>query len=104
MRNRGIELFMLPDPHQVATSPQPKALQKLSVLKDESASEAASAAEAHCPVAHELECVMAADGVPGWQPAACLAAAHLQLVAQAKKLHRYGCDRLDPVGPNQQLS
>jgi hypothetical protein len=38
----------------------------------------------------ELESVLSADGVPGWQAPACLAAAHLDLVQHATKAHRYG--------------
>lgn len=89
MRNRGIELFMLPDPYQLTPSPHATPPPTLPPIPGGSSAEAAGAADARSLVAHELECVMSADGVPGGQPAACLAAAHLQLVQQAAKLHRY---------------
>ena len=92
MRNRGIELFMLPDPYQLMPSPQSSPPQMLPPPTRglEAEAEAATAPDAHSLVAYELECVVSADGVPGCQPAACLAASHLQLVQQSAKLHRYG--------------
>ena len=91
MRNRGIELFMLPDPYQLTPSPQSNPPQ--AFLQPPAAfvgTDSAAVADAHSLLAFELESVMSADGVPGCQPAACLAAAHLQLVQQAANLHRYG--------------
>ena len=79
---------MLPDPYQLTPSPNSTTLPSLPPTPGASSAEAASAADAHSLVACELESVMSADGVPGGQPAACLAAAHLQLVQQAAKLHR----------------
>ena len=90
MRNRGIELFMLPDPYQLTPSPQPNPSQALPLPPAALRADSATVADAHSLLACELESVMSADGVPGRQPAACLAAAHLQLVEQAAKLHRYG--------------
>lgn len=89
MRNRGIELFMLPDPYQLTPSPHSTPLPALPLTPGASGAEAANAGDAHHLVACELESVMSADGVPGGQPASCLAAAHVQLVQQAAKLHRY---------------
>lgn len=88
MRNRGIELFMLPDPYQLTPSAQPTPVQTLPAPTPSPGPEVASAADAYSAVAGELEGVMAADGVPGRHSPACLAASHLQLVQQAAKLHR----------------
>ena len=89
MRNRGIELFMLPDPYQLTPSPHCNPHQTLPLPSAASSADSATVADASSLLACELESVMSADGVPGRQPAACLAAAHLQLVEQAAKLHRY---------------
>ena len=90
MRNRGIELFMLPDPYQLTPLPQAAPPQTLPASTPDPEAAASSAADAYSSVAGELEGVMAADGVPGREPPACLAASHLQLVRQGTKLHRYG--------------
>ena len=89
MRNRGIELFMLSDPHQ--SSPQaPRPQQPArAVLQSSSSSGLEAATEASGLVLAELEAVLSGDGVPGWQAPACLAAAHLDLVQQAAKTHRF---------------
>lgn len=89
MRNRGIELFILPDPFQLTPSPLPSPPHTLQAPPTDPGPDATSAPDAYSDVGGELEGVMAADGVPGWQPAACLAASHLQLLQQAAKLHRY---------------
>lgn len=95
MRNRGIELFMLPDPYQLTPSPHTTPPPTLPPTPGALlGAEAAGAANAHSLVACELESVMSADGVPGGQPAACLAAAHVQLVQQAAKAHRYTHHRM----------
>lgn len=90
MRNRGIELFMLPDPYQLMPSPKSTPSQAPPLPPAALRADSATAAEARSLLACELESVVSADGVPGRQPAACLAAAHLRLVEQAAKLHRYG--------------
>lgn len=90
MRNRGIELFMLPDPYQLTPPPLPSPPHTLQAPSTDSGPDATTAVGAYSAVGGELEGVMAADGVPGWQPAACLAASHLKLVQHAVKLHRYG--------------
>ncbi len=89
MRNRGIELFMLSDPHQLSAqvSPRPQQLALSEAHPPSSGSEADM--EASGLVSAELELVLAADGVPGWQAPACLAAAHLNLVQRAAKTHRF---------------
>lgn len=80
---------MLPDPYQLTPSPQTTPTQALPQPPAALGADSATVADAHSLLACELESVMSADGVPGCQPVACLAAAHLQLVDQAAKLHRY---------------
>ena len=91
MRNRGIELFMLSDPYQLALHPsaerapteaQPQGLLQLSGPAEGQVQEPWEMA------VRELEAVLAAEGVPGWQGPACLAAAHLSLVQHAAQSHR----------------
>jgi len=90
MRNRGIELFMLSDPHHSSVHTSSLPLQKaLPQAGASSSNTEASAAAADLALA-ELESVLSTDGVPGWQAPACLAAAHLDLVQHATKAHRYG--------------
>ena len=112
MRNRGIELFMLPgitEPSPQPSKPSANALPQpksaalphpiVTVAEVESGAaadtEAAAAAAAvaaelgpsEWPSA-ELQWALAADSVPGWQAPACLAAAHLYVVQQAAKAYR----------------
>ncbi|KAL0028971.1 hypothetical protein WJX77_009058 [Trebouxia sp. C0004] len=88
MRNRGIELFMLSDPHHSSLHASSPPLQMtLPQACASSSNTEANAAAADLALA-ELESVLSADGVPGWQAPACLAAAHLDLVQHATKAHR----------------
>ncbi len=90
MRNRGIELFMLSDPHHPSVHASSPPLQMaLPQAGASSSSTETNGAAADLALA-ELESVLSADGVPGWQAPACLAAAHLDLVQHATKAHRYG--------------
>ncbi len=90
MRNRGIELFMLSDPHHSSVHASSPPLQMaLPQAGASSSSTETNGAAADLALA-ELESVLSADGVPGWQAPACLAAAHLDLVQHATKAHRYG--------------
>lgn len=88
MRNRGIELFMLSDPHQLSPQSSPMA-QQLTQPGAHTSSSAVDAVTATAGSAlAELESVLSADGVPGCQAPACLAAAHLDLVQRATKANR----------------
>ena len=94
MRNRGIELCMLPDPH--LKSPQaPCGLQQpLGAAAHLPVPTSQAQGPASELVVRELESVLAADGVPGWQAPACLGGAHFSLVQRAKNSHRWvsaGC-------------
>ena len=102
MRNRGIELFLLSDPYQLPTSPpsQPSShplsspgLQhhaQTEGLQSSALTEGSGGGQEPWEGAlRELEAVLAAEGVPGWQGPACLAAAHLSLVQRAAHTHRY---------------
>ena len=92
MRNRGIELFMLSDPYQLALhfSPgePPAGLEPQGLIQPLRPMEG-QVQEPWELAVRELEAVLAAEGVPGWQGPACLAAAHLSLVQHAAQCHRY---------------
>lgn len=90
MRNRGIELFMLSDSYQLAPqssdrqltpAPQTQGLLQQAVPEGQ-------VQEPWELAVRELEALLAAVGVPGWQGPACLAAAHLSLVQHAAQAHR----------------
>lgn len=88
MRNRGIELFMLSDPHQLAPH-SPHTANQLTQPGPHTSSSAVGADRAAAGLAlAELESVLSADGVPGCQAPTCLAAAHLDLVQRATKANR----------------
>lgn len=92
MRNRGIELFMLSDPYQLAAQSSERQLipgTQPTGLLQQAAPSAGQVQEPWESAVQELEAVLAAVGVPGWQGPACLAAGHLSLVQHAAQSHRY---------------
>ena len=78
MRNRGVELFLLPEspavpPHPLATRPT-----------DAGPWPAVNSAAA-------LLAALALEGVPGWELPAAMTAAHLALGAATAAMHRRSC-------------
>ncbi len=109
MRNRGIELFLLPSaaaapaagaPGAAAAPADPAAA---STARDPSAPAGALGAEAGAPAAayglaaessvessaEDLQALLAAEGVPGWALPAAMAGAHEEVARQAAARHRW---------------
>lgn len=110
MRNRGIELFLLPSaaaapaagaPGAAAAPADPAAA---STARDPSAPAGALGAEAGAPAAayglaaessvessaaEDLQALLAAEGVPGWALPAAMAGAHEEVACQAAARHRW---------------
>jgi hypothetical protein len=72
MRNRGVEIYLLPEPSPAAAGPSLKS------------------ADAQVPAANDLQLALAAAGVPGWALPQAMAATHQQLAAAAAAAHLPG--------------
>lgn len=75
MRNRGVEIYLLPEPSPAAAAP---------------ISRSDPAADAQVPAAPDLQLALAAAGVPGWALPQAMAATHQQLAAAAAAAHLQG--------------
>ncbi len=80
MRNRGVEIFLLPE----------------SISPASSASHPSSASSPPHQQQHEdLQLALGAAGVPGWAMPAAMAAAHAEIAAAAAAAHRRGPSRAE---------
>jgi hypothetical protein len=75
MRNRGVEIYLLPEPSPAAAAPSARS---------------GPTADAQVPAAHDLQLALAASGVPGWALPQAMAATHQQLAAAAAAAHLQG--------------